>query len=59
MHIYGCIQNYSTTSSLSFGYKGKATTATSKVNMFKTVSQAGTDTLFVVMNLGIACRFCL
>jgi len=36
--IYGWIQNDSARSCLIFGYKGKTTIATSKVNTFKIVS---------------------
>jgi len=46
MHnIYVLIQNYSARRFLSFGCKGKATTATGNVNTFKIVSQKCTDIL--------------
>ena len=41
--IYRWIQNYSKRSCLSFGYKGKGTTATSEINTFKILSYGGTD----------------
>jgi len=43
--IYAWIQNYIARRFLSFGCKGKATTATGNVNTFKIVSQKCTDML--------------